>query len=111
MLILTRRVGETLMIGDSVTVTVLGVKEIRCALALPRLRMLPCIAKKSISASSAVTSRLRPVRITTTIVRTDRFKRVYVSPSYPVFFAACHETLRQDAKTGAMPERLKGLPC
>lgn len=27
MLILTRRVGETLMIGDEVTVTVLGVKE------------------------------------------------------------------------------------
>lgn len=26
MLILTRRVGETLMIGDEVTVTVLGVK-------------------------------------------------------------------------------------
>ena len=26
MLILTRRVGETLMIGDAVTVTVLGVK-------------------------------------------------------------------------------------
>ena len=26
MLILTRRVGETLMIGDSVTVTILGVK-------------------------------------------------------------------------------------
>ena len=26
MLILTRRVGETLMIGDDVTVTVLGVK-------------------------------------------------------------------------------------
>ncbi|MEN8206459.1 MAG: carbon storage regulator CsrA [Pseudomonadota bacterium] len=26
MLILTRRVGETLMIGDNVTVTVLGVK-------------------------------------------------------------------------------------
>lgn len=29
MLILTRRVGETLMIGDEVTVTVLGVKAIR----------------------------------------------------------------------------------
>lgn len=27
MLILTRRVGETLMIGDEVTVTVLGVKK------------------------------------------------------------------------------------
>ena len=33
MLILTRRVGETLMIGDEVTVTVLGVKGNRCALA------------------------------------------------------------------------------
>lgn len=32
MLILTRRVGETLMIGDEVTVTVLGVKATRCVL-------------------------------------------------------------------------------
>ena len=32
MLILTRRVGETLMIGDEVTVTVLGVKAIKCVL-------------------------------------------------------------------------------
>jgi hypothetical protein len=31
MLILTRRVGETLMIGDEVTVTVLGVKGNQCA--------------------------------------------------------------------------------
>lgn len=30
MLILTRRVGETLMIGDEVTVTVLGVKGKLC---------------------------------------------------------------------------------
>ena len=32
MLILTRRVGETLMVGDEVTVTVLGVKgnQVRC---------------------------------------------------------------------------------
>ena len=29
MLILTRRVGETLMVGDEVTVTVLGVKGTR----------------------------------------------------------------------------------
>ena len=33
MLILTRRVGESLMIGDEVTVTVLGVKETRFASA------------------------------------------------------------------------------
>lgn len=38
MLILTRRVGETLMIGDEVTVTVLGVKgnQVRIGVNAPR---------------------------------------------------------------------------
>lgn len=38
MLILTRRVGETLMIGDSINVTVLGVKgnQIRLGITAPR---------------------------------------------------------------------------
>jgi len=38
MLILTRRVGETLMIGDSVTVTVLGVKgnQVRISINAPK---------------------------------------------------------------------------
>jgi carbon storage regulator len=38
MLILTRRVGETLMIGDEVTVTVLGVKgnQIRLGINAPK---------------------------------------------------------------------------
>ena len=38
MLILTRRVGETLMIGDEVTVTVLGVKgnQVRIGFNAPR---------------------------------------------------------------------------
>ena len=38
MLILTRRVGETVMIGDSVTVTVLGVKgnQVRLGVNAPK---------------------------------------------------------------------------
>ncbi|HFX0879104.1 TPA: carbon storage regulator CsrA [Pseudomonas aeruginosa] len=38
MLILTRRVGETLMVGDDVTVTVLGVKgnQVRIGVNVPK---------------------------------------------------------------------------
>ena len=38
MLILTRRVGETLMVGDEVTVTVLGVKgnQVRIGINAPK---------------------------------------------------------------------------
>ncbi|HEX8756879.1 MAG TPA: carbon storage regulator CsrA [Steroidobacteraceae bacterium] len=38
MLILTRRVGETIMVGDTVTFTVLGVKgnQVRCGINAPK---------------------------------------------------------------------------
>ena len=38
MLILTRRVGETLMVGDDITVTVLGVKgnQVRIGVSAPK---------------------------------------------------------------------------
>ncbi|ABF13854.1 carbon storage regulator CsrA [Candidatus Palibaumannia cicadellinicola] len=38
MLILTRRVGETLMIGDEVTVTILGIKgnQVRIGVSAPK---------------------------------------------------------------------------
>ena len=52
MLILTRRIGETLMVGDDVTVTVLGVKVTKCASASTHRKMFLCTAKKFISASS-----------------------------------------------------------
>ena len=43
MLILTRRVGETLMIGDDVTVTVLGVKgnQVRIGVNAPKEISVP----------------------------------------------------------------------
>jgi carbon storage regulator len=38
MLILTRRVGETVVVGDEVTVTVLGIKgnQVRCGINAPK---------------------------------------------------------------------------
>ena len=50
MLILTRRVGETLMIGDEVSVTVLGVKGNKCVLVSMHLKKSRYTVKKFISA-------------------------------------------------------------
>lgn len=53
MLILTRRVGETLMIGDEVTVTVLGVKGNQYVLVLTLLKKYLSTVKRSTSVSRA----------------------------------------------------------
>ena len=50
MLILTRRVGETLMIGDEVTVTVLGVKGNQVRIGVNAPKRFRFTVKKSISA-------------------------------------------------------------
>ncbi len=51
MLILTRRVGETLMIGDEVTVTVLGVKGNQVRIGVNARRKFLFTVKRSTSVS------------------------------------------------------------
>jgi carbon storage regulator len=65
MLILTRRVGETLMIGDEITVTVMGVKgnQIRLGINAPksvvvhREEIYARVVQESLDKSSRSTSR------------------------------------------------------
>ena len=59
MLILTRKFGESLMIGDLVKVTVLGVNAGRSASASRRRRKCRCIARRSTSGSSRARPRGR----------------------------------------------------
>jgi sRNA-binding carbon storage regulator CsrA len=51
-LILTRRVGETIMIGNDITVTVLGVNGNQVASGSTHRKMSRCTVKRSMSASS-----------------------------------------------------------
>ena len=52
MLILTRRIGETVIIGDNVDITVLGVKGNQVRIGVKAPRKSPCTAKKSTTASA-----------------------------------------------------------
>ena len=53
MLILTRRVGESVVIGEDVTVTVLGVKGNQVRIGINAPKTWPCTGKKSSSGSRA----------------------------------------------------------
>jgi hypothetical protein len=53
MLILTRHFGKTVMIGDEVTVTVLGMRGNQVRLGSMRRSPLPSIEKRCMSASSS----------------------------------------------------------
>lgn len=51
MLILTRKVGESINIGDEITVTILGVQGLQVAWASMHPKMFQCIVKKSTNVS------------------------------------------------------------
>lgn len=51
MLILTRRVGETVKIGSDVTVTIVGAKGSQVRIGVNAPKVVAVIAKKSMSAS------------------------------------------------------------
>jgi carbon storage regulator len=61
MLILTRRMGETLMVGDDVTVTILGVKanQVRIGINVPKDVI---VHRKEIH--ERIRSEQRPLRLT-----------------------------------------------
>ncbi|QLZ70879.1 Translational regulator CsrA (plasmid) [Legionella sp. PC1000] len=48
MLILTRRIGETVVVGDDVFITILGIKGNQIRLGFDALTIFQFIAKKSI---------------------------------------------------------------
>jgi carbon storage regulator len=59
MLILTRRVGESVVIGEDVTVTVLGVKGNQVRIGINAPKHVAVTAKKSSNASRAARGRRR----------------------------------------------------
>lgn len=50
MLVLTRRIGETLNIGDEVKVTVMGIKGNQVRIGVDAPKTFPCTAPKSTTA-------------------------------------------------------------
>ncbi len=52
MLILTRRVGESIKVGQDITVTVLGVRGTQVRVGISAPKEFPFTAKKSLNASS-----------------------------------------------------------
>lgn len=65
MLILTRRIGETVMIGDEVTVEVLSIRGNQVRLGINAPRKFRCTGRKSTDASAASRCRKADARMTT----------------------------------------------
>ncbi len=109
MLILTRRVGETLMIGDEVTVTVLGVKgnQVRIGINAPKHVFRPSRGNLPADPARAGRSGAAPA---VAPARKDPTTRALRAQSLAGILDGSGQR-SSDINNGEMPEWLKGLPC
>lgn len=102
MLILTRRTGEKVMIGDAITMTVLGSKAIRCVSASMLRRMFRFTGRKSTSASSANSQswRTREHRGCGTASAGTGAPRIHVVQGVPVYGSRDRRADDADGQSG-----------
>ena len=91
MLILTRRVGETLIIGDDVTITVWGVRGTKFVLVLTLLKMLLSTVKKFTSVFRLKKHNLKQTQKSTVLLQKKTKLLIIKKPVFDClsFFIIC----------------------